>query len=87
MKSIMMSIKPEWVEKILNGEKTVEVRKTIPRCKPPFKVYIYCTKGNTYKESKLKGKVVGEFICDKIDVLWKSTQNLKQIRKHTCYYI
>jgi predicted transcriptional regulator len=43
MKSVIISIRPEWCEKILNGEKTIEVRKTAP--KPPFKVYIYCTKG------------------------------------------
>lgn len=27
---ILISIKPEWVEKILNGKKTIEVRKTCP---------------------------------------------------------
>lgn len=43
MKTIIISIGPEWCEKILNGEKIIEVRKTAP--KPPFKVYIYCTKG------------------------------------------
>ena len=45
MKAIMISIKPEWVCKILNGEKTIEIRKTMPKCKLPCKVYIYCTKG------------------------------------------
>lgn len=49
MKSILISIKPEWVEKILNGEKTIEIRKTIPKCELPCKVYIYCTKDNGYK--------------------------------------
>ena len=44
MKTVMISIKPEWVEKILNGEKTIEIRKTTPKCKLPCKVYIYCTK-------------------------------------------
>ena len=29
MKSILISIKPQWVEKILNGEKIYEIRKTI----------------------------------------------------------
>lgn len=48
MKSIMISIKPEWVEKILNGEKTIEIRKTIPKCELPVKVYIYCTKDKSY---------------------------------------
>ena len=44
-KAVLVSIKPEWVEKILNGEKTIEIRKTMPKCKLPCKVYIYCTKG------------------------------------------
>ena len=43
MKTIMMSIHPKWVEKIISGEKTIEVRKTAPK-EVPFKVYIYCTK-------------------------------------------
>lgn len=43
MQTILMSIHPKWCEKIFSGEKTIEVRKTAP--KPPFKVYIYCTKG------------------------------------------
>ena len=47
-KAILISIKPEWVEKILNGEKTVEIRKTFPNCKMPIDVYIYCTKSNKY---------------------------------------
>lgn len=45
MKKILISIRPEWVVKILNGEKTVEVRKTAPKCDFPCEVYIYCTKG------------------------------------------
>lgn len=44
MKSIMISIQPQWVEKILNGEKTIEIRKTMPKCELPCKVYIYCTR-------------------------------------------
>ena len=55
MDSILISIKPEWVAKILNGEKTLEIRKTAPKdwadylsgktkVKPtPKTVYIYCT--------------------------------------------
>ena len=44
MKSILISIKPKWVAKILNGEKTIEIRKSAPKCKLPIDVYIYCTK-------------------------------------------
>ena len=43
-KEILISIRPEFVEKILNGEKTIEIRKTMPKCELPCKVYIYCTK-------------------------------------------
>lgn len=43
MKSVMVSIQPKWVHKILSGEKTIEVRKTAPKIATPFKCYIYCT--------------------------------------------
>ena len=41
-KAVMLSIRPKWVEKIANGEKTIEVRKTRPNLATPFKCYIYC---------------------------------------------
>lgn len=71
MKSIMISIQPQWVEKILNGEKTIEIRKTMPKCKLPCKVYIYQTKKNfIYKILKwlglCKGKVVAEFTLNDV---------------------
>ena len=31
MKTIMISIKPRWVAKMINGEKTIEVRKKVLR--------------------------------------------------------
>ena len=79
-KSILISIRPEFVSKILNGEKTIEIRKTKPSCELPIKVYIYCTKNNgkwigqypfyklyDKKLNDLNGKVVGEFTLNKID--------------------
>ena len=51
MKSVLISIQPKWVEKIVKGEKTIEVRKTAPQ-EVPFKAYIYCT-----KEKKQVGKL------------------------------
>lgn len=76
MKAILMSIKPKWVEKIASGEKTIEVRKSVPKCGTPFKVYMYATKTGERIFTKgdrvfeiarnLTGKVVGEFVCDKI---------------------
>lgn len=87
MKSILLSIKPKYVELIASGQKTIEVRKTAPK-EVPFKCYIYCTKqkingeilltGEKKVEGRnrgfrdkgdipLSGKVIGEFICDKVD--------------------
>lgn len=45
MTAILISIRPEWVAKILNGEKTIEIRKNAPKCELPMDVYIHCTKG------------------------------------------
>ena len=56
-KAVLISIRPEWCEKIINGQKTIEVRKTRPKMDTPFKCYIYKC-GN--------GKVIGEFLCDEI---------------------
>jgi predicted transcriptional regulator len=72
MKSILISIKPQYCELIASGKKTVEVRKTKPKLETPFKCYIYCTidggvKGDMLVRSKLIcGKVIGEFVCDRI---------------------
>ena len=48
MKSVLISIQPKWCELIASGKKTVEVRKTRPKMKTPFKCYIYCTKPRHY---------------------------------------
>lgn len=89
MKAVLISIRPKWCEKIVNGEKTIEVRKTRPKQNPPLKVYIYCTKdakkqfwtGPRYSYADDRshnafdkcgsGKVIGEFVCDRIDKIWK----------------
>lgn len=42
-KAVLISIRPEWCQKIMAGRKTIEVRKTRPKMDPPFKGYIYCT--------------------------------------------
>lgn len=48
MKAVMLSLRPQWCEKIFNGEKTIEVRKSRPSLDMPFKVYVYCTKRKLY---------------------------------------
>lgn len=85
MKSVLIAIRPQWVEKIASGQKTIEVRKTAPQ-EVPFKCYIYESRngGHRCKHCNEKdscysyapknvgcyngsGKVIGWFICDKVD--------------------
>ena len=77
-KAVLISIKPKWCEKIINGDKTIEVRKTRPKMNTPFKCYIYCTLPKYPHEDFIAtnyprpqfyggGKVIGEFTCDRID--------------------
>lgn len=42
--AILMSIRPEWLALILIGKKTIEIRKSMPKCELPIDVYLYCTK-------------------------------------------
>lgn len=69
-KSVMLSIRPKWCEKIISGEKTVDVRKNRPKLETPFKCYIYETQGWVEKDGimafRLGGRVIGEFTCDRI---------------------
>ena len=79
MKSIMLSIRPEWLQKILSGQKTVELRLSRPNLTPPFMVFLYCSCKGTKKPGeileihsggkiyKANGLVVGEFTCTEID--------------------
>lgn len=51
-KAVLISVRPEWCEKIASGEKTIEVRKTRPKLPTPFKCYIYCTNPRHYVDSR-----------------------------------
>lgn len=75
MTAVMLSLRPQWCEKIFNGSKSIEVRKSRPSIPTPFKVYVYETKGKTkywsqpmpipYTEGR--GKVIGSFVCDRVE--------------------
>lgn len=72
-KAVMLSLRPEWAQKIFSGEKTREVRKRAPLLKHPYKVYVYCTKGGDpvrsqpkdshTKPYEMNGTVCGECTC------------------------
>ena len=74
-KAVLISIRPEWCEKIISGEKTIEVRKTRPKLNPPFKCYIYKC-GN--------GKIIGEFLCDQIININGAERIPSDVARPTC---
>lgn len=96
-KAILISIKPKWVAKILNGEKTIEIRKTMPKCDLPIDVYIYATKeGKLYDD--YPNMANGRFKHNKVykgehnisgKVVAKFTLNKVEeyINGHNCDYI
>lgn len=74
--AVLLSIRPEWCQKIFRGEKTMEIRKNFPKDfqGQPFKCFVYCAKGQNARFRmepdgsllRLDGTVIGEFTCDKI---------------------
>lgn len=94
-KAVMLSIRPKWCEKIANGNKTIEVRKTKPKLKTPFKCYIYCTLPKYPHEDFIAtdyprpqfyggGKVIGEFTCDQIYELAPLNHAPDDVEKQAC---
>jgi predicted transcriptional regulator len=78
MTSVLISIQPKWCELIASGKKTVEVRKTRPKIEPPFKCYIYRTKGfvrhlcnGAWWNMPVGGSIIGEFMCYGIEELYQ----------------
>lgn len=84
-KAVLISIQPKWCNMIYEFleykdekplyRKEVELRKTKPKIKTPFKCYVHCTKDEPLYQSGEKfychkagdfgnGKIIGEFVCD-----------------------
>ena len=94
MKSVLISIKPQWCEKIASGKKTIEVRRTAPK-ETPFKAYIYEKYDKKYDDigicwgnGKWFGhgckKVIGEFICDEVERFSVGSLRSDDIEKLAC---
>lgn len=66
MKSVLLSVRPQYVAKILNGEKTIEIRKKFPSDYVGW-VYIYVTQG--------KGKLVFDYETDQYQIFYENECN------------
>lgn len=85
MKAILQSIKPQHCANIAAHIKKIEVRKTKPNVPTPFKVYIYCTKGE-----KLWKKGNSVFLDKRYNRLLQTFDymlNGKIIGEYVCNYI
>lgn len=105
MRAIMKSVSPRICEKVANGDCTILVSKTAPKCEESFKCYIYCTsakpylykeanppfelfldselyKGEGYDDRLFSSKVIGEFICDRIDEIYQC--NSGWVKENAC---
>lgn len=83
MKSVIKSLRPEVCMRIANGEQSIIVAKSAPK-EVPFKAYIYETKagfieavrGTCPKCAFSRGKIIGEFVCDKVDQIIEATAGI-----------
>ena len=57
MPVVILSLHQKWWQKMVAGEKVLELRKSKPQCKAPFRVLVYITGGVG---------IVGEFICPEV---------------------
>lgn len=76
-KNVLYSIQPQYVCDILNGKKTLELRKHKPKISLPCKVYIYCTKGN--KELRL----FNQKVCVSFKIPRTKTYSIAQQKAYT----
>lgn len=86
MKAALISIRPEWVQQILSGQKKIECRKTKPNLQLPFKVYIYCTYGTGLIEHNDKDHP-NLLLLDREmtkDDIWENCCNGKVVGEFVC---
>ena len=75
MAVVVLSLHQKWWQKMAAGEKVLELRKSKPQCKAPFRVLVYVTGGVG---------VVGEFVCPEF---LESRTLKKQKRKAGCQHM
>ena len=88
-KAVLISIRPRWCEKIVNGNKTIEVRKTRPKLERPFKCYIYCTKDKhlAFMQNRFGTKLIACIDTETAIPVGGAVGNGKIIGEFTCDWI
>ncbi|MBP7902159.1 MAG: hypothetical protein KA015_05030 [Spirochaetes bacterium] len=75
---VLISIKPKYVDKIINGSKKIEYRKILFKASSVNKIYVY----SSFPVKKIIGyfKYDG-FICNSPELLWSLTESISGISK------
>lgn len=84
MSKILMSIKPEYANKIFDGTKKYEYRKTVPKEKVN-KIIVY----SSYPVKKVIGEIEIEYILkDAKEIVWNKTKDYSGVtkKKYDDYY-
>ena len=69
---ILMSIKPQFVEKIRRGEKKFEFRRVLPKHQEVDSIIVYASK----PVGKVVGEmIVGDFLTLTVDEMWERTKD------------
>ena len=96
MKSLLIAIKPKWCAAIMNGEKTIEVRKNKALATAIQKlidkyghadIYVYCTKDKKGYLTEYCGKETNEHLYWSFDLGKANGLNGKVVFKFRCYKV
>lgn len=82
MSKILLSIKPKYVERILEGTKKVEYRRVIPKCKDITHIIIYATAPICQVVAEVS---VTNILSDKPSILWEKTFSIGGISNDEYY--
>lgn len=82
---ILLSIKPEYVNRIFNGEKKFEYRRNIFKNKYVDTVVVYATKPIGMVVGEFK---IGDILVDSPELLWNKTKDVAGIDEeaYRCYF-
>ena len=86
MNKILLSIKPKYVERILEGTKKVEYRRVIPKCKDITHIIIYASAPICQVVAEVS---VSNILSDKPSTLWEKTLSIGGISndEYFAYFI
>ena len=70
MSKILLSIKPKYVERILEGTKKVEYRRVIPKCKDITHIIIYASAPICRVVAEVS---ISNILSDRPSILWEKT--------------